>query len=162
MKIKNSIKETLTDKAFSRLALTSVLAILICMACLCSTTYAWFTNNTQSVGNEIKSSNVGDFSVEVTAPDGTELTGIENGVELVADEIYTVTLSLSGGNASGYCLISAGGENYYSDYILRHESVRKTISFHLTVKTTQTVVFTPRWGIYTGDSDVVNARLIIP
>jgi uncharacterized membrane protein YdbT with pleckstrin-like domain len=43
----------LTDKAFSRLLITSVVAILFLVACLCSTTYAWFVQDISSGENLI-------------------------------------------------------------------------------------------------------------
>ncbi len=41
----------LSDKVFARLALTSILGILVCIICLCSTTYAWFTGSVQVDSN---------------------------------------------------------------------------------------------------------------
>lgn len=163
MEEQNKTTEKLTDKAFSRLVLMSVLAILICIVCLCSTTYAWFTDNVPSNGNQIKSAESCDLSVTVTHS-GIELTEIENGVELVADEVYTVTLTLPSGSASGYCLIEADGNVYYSEYIARHtDETAQTVSFTVKVKETQTVTFTKRWGIYSDDCNVVNGgELLIP
>ena len=160
MENQNEIKQILTDKAFSRLVITSILAIFICIVCLCSTTFAWFNASQMSAGNEIHS--VPDCKLTVLVQkDGIELVDIENGVELEAYQPYTVTLTLEGGSSSGYCMISAGEDHYVSDYILRHEEEYKTVSFTLTVETTQTIVFTPRWGIYAKDSDVVDGTLII-
>ena len=47
--MKKQNNEKLSDKAFARLALTSILGILVCIICLCSTTYAWFTGSVQVV-----------------------------------------------------------------------------------------------------------------
>ena len=100
MEQQNKPKAKLTDKAFSRLVLTSVLAIIVCIVCLCSTTYAWFTDSAPSNENEIKMAETFDLTVTVTK-DGTPLADIENGVELEAGVVYTVTLSLPAGSASG-------------------------------------------------------------
>ena len=161
MKNQNEIKQILTDKAFSRLMITSILAIFVCIVCLCSTTFAWFNASQTSSGNEINSLPDCKLTISVQM-DGVELVDIENGVELEADQPYVVTLVLEGGSSSGYCMMSAGEDHYVSDYILRHGEEYKTISFTLTVETTQTIVFTPRWGIYAKDSDVVDGELIIP
>lgn len=153
--------DKLTDKAFSRLVLTSIMGILVCMICLCSTTFAWFTDSAPSEGNEIKMSDECGLTVTVMQ-DGTPLDNIESGVELDSGVEYTVTLYLPSDTSSGYCLISAGGNTYYTDYILRN-SQPQTVTFKLKVETTQTVVFTPRWGIYnTYDSSVSNGELLIP
>ena len=155
--------DKLTDKAFLRLAVTSVLAILFCIICLCSTTFAWFSDSAPSAGNEIKTAN--DCKLEVTVVNknsGEALQNIENGVELVKGESYEVTLSLPGNTASGYCVIkTADGAEYYTDYILRHEGATPVeYSFILSVEETQTVSFTPRWGIFSRESDLVEISLV--
>ena len=162
MEQQNKPKAKLTDKAFSRLVLTSVLAIIVCIVCLCSTTYAWFTDSAPSNENEIKMAETFDLTVTVTK-DGTPLADIENGVELEAGVVYTVTLSLPAGSASCYCVITAGGNTYVSDYIVSHNDPEpRTLSFTMTVETTQTVTFTSKWGIYSRESDVKNAELTLP
>ena len=162
MKKQNNTIKKLTDKAFSRLIITSFLGIFVCVICLCSTTFAWFSETTPSAGNKIKTSDSCDLSI-VVEKDGVPLNDIESGVELLVGEHYTVTLALPAGNASGYCIITAGENTYYSDYILRHnESESQTFVFDLVVKSTQTVTFESRWGIYTQPSDVVAGMLIIP
>ncbi len=161
MEEQNKVTESLSDKAFSRLLLTSVLGIVICIACLCASTFAWFSDSAPSKGNEIKMAENCLLSVTVSLND-VPLTGIENGVELTAGETYRVVLSLPANTASGYCLITAGGRTYYTDYILRHSNAEpQTVSFTLTVKETQTVKFTSRWGIYAAESDVENGVLQI-
>ena len=61
----------LSDKAFARLALTSILGILICIICLCSTTYAWFTGSVQVDSNTLKAADACLLSVSVYK-DGAE------------------------------------------------------------------------------------------
>lgn len=161
-KFVDSKDEKLTDKAFSRMLLPSVLGILLCIVCLCSTTFAWFTDSAPSAQNEIKAADECLLSVTVTES-GEELQNIESGVLLEAGKEYTVTLSLPSGSASGYCMIVAGGKTYYSDYIARHSrSEPKTVTFTLTVATDQTVVFKPHWGIYSKETDVADNKLLIP
>ena len=162
MEEQNKVKEMLSDKAFISLLLTSFLGIFLCIVCLCTSTFAWFSDSAPSQGNEIKIADDCLLSVTVSL-NGNALTDIEDGVQLVAGKTYKVTLSLPGNTASGYCLISAGGNTYYTDYILRHnEPVDQKVTFDLMVEETQTVKFTPRWGIYAAESDVENGALIIP
>ena len=63
--------EKLSDKAFARLALTSILGILVCIICLCSTTYAWFTGSVRVKGNKFKAADMCLISVSVYK-DGTD------------------------------------------------------------------------------------------
>lgn len=161
MEEQNKVKQMLSDKAFSHLLFTSALGIVLCIVCLCSSTFAWFSDRAPSSGNEIKMADDCLLSVTVSL-NGTPLTDIENGVELKAGETYQVVLSLPGNTGSGYCLITAGGKTYYTDYILRH-SLQETqmAAFTLTVQETQMVKFTPRWGIYAAESDIIEGKLHI-
>lgn len=162
MEEQNTQQKPLTDKAFSRFVLTSVLGILACIVCLCSTTYAWFSDSAQSADNQINIADQCQLAVEVSQA-GIVLADIENGVELKAGSSYVVTLTLPPNTASGYCLIKAAdGTTYYSDYILGHtDSAAHTLAFVLRVEKDQTVTFTPRWGIYARDSSIVNNELRI-
>lgn len=150
----------LLGKSFARL-LALAISILVLLACLCTSSWAWFSQNVSTSNNVIKS--VATFDLTVTlSKDGTDIADIEEGVELLAGETYTVTLSLPKDSASGYVGISTVGDIYYSDYILRHtEDTPKTISFTLTVATTQTVEINTFWGIYSFDSDVVSGVMHI-
>ena len=160
MEKQNKPIETLTDKAFSRLVFTSILAIFVCICGLCSTTYAWFVHTIPSSGNEIKMADECLLEVSVTV-DEAELPDIERGVELEVGREYTVVLSLLPNTASGYCIITAGAESYYTEYIARHtEPDGKNVSFTLTVEETKTVTFTPRWGIYAKSPDILDGASV--
>ena len=164
MEQQNKSTGKLTDKAFSRLAFISFFAIFICIVCLCSTTFAWFTDSSESKSNEINIATDCLITVSVASSDGTLLDGIEDGAELSADEEYTVTVSLPANTASGYCIIHVGDNSYYSEYIVRHEDPEAhTVTFTLKVGTAQTVTFESHWGIYARESDVLNGgELLIP
>ena len=162
MQKQNNNTQKLTEHTFSRLMLSSVLGILLCIVCLCSTTFAWFSDGAPSVGNTISTAK--DCLLAVTVLDGgVELDNIDEGVVLTAGVEYLVTLSLPADTASGYCIILADGEAYRSEYIRRHDdSVPHEISFILTVGEDKTVTFTSHWGIYSVECSVVAGRLDIP
>ena len=163
MEQQNNTTKKLTDKAFSRLIVTSVLGILACIVCLCSTTYAWFSNTIPSVSNQVQTAE--EFLLEVViAEDGVELSDIEGEVQLHADREYVITLTLPPHSASGYLMvITADGVTYYTDFIARHEEAEaKVVSCELVVSTTQVVTFAPRWGIYASEGNVVDGKLLIP
>ena len=63
--MKKQNNEKLSDKAFARLAITSILGILVCIVCLCSTTYAWFTGSVQVNSNTLKAADACLISVSV-------------------------------------------------------------------------------------------------
>ena len=151
----------LTDKAFSRLLITSVLAILMLIACLCSTTYAWFVQDISSGENQIKATEMCRLAVSLS--NGTEVLlevdCSESKTLSLPDGAYTVTLTLPSESGSGYLVLKVGAESYHTDFIERHTEVEpKTISFTLELQNGEdvAVTFTPRWGIYAGECDVSN------
>lgn len=159
--MKQQNNDRLSDKTFTRLIVSSVLAILACLVCLCSTTWAWFTDSVSYQGT-IKTAEQCLLSVSVYEGD-TALDNVESGVTLKKDVVYTVKLSLPKDSGSGYCELHANGNKYRSDYLLRHENEQaETLAFTLTVSEDREVTFSVRWGIYAGESDVVNGTLQIP
>ena len=166
MEKENTNKSALMDKAFSRLLIPSMCAIFICIICLCSTTFAWFTESVPSEGNQINMAEECLLTVTVTREyDGFVFENIDQGIELEADVNYIVTLELPENTASGYCTITTtDGKTYYSDYIARHQDGQPRIdSFVLTVENTQILTFTKKWGIYSRESDEVSySYMIIP
>ena len=161
----NNKKDKLTDKAFSRLMWTSFLAILVCVVCLCSSTYAWFTESKTNTDNQIKAAEclltftLSDGSqtlLEIEACNTSESISLENGS-------YTVSLELPANSASGYLVLACDSAEYYSDFIQRHTDVEAhTLTFELIVNTDTTleIKFTPRWGIYAGACDVTNGGVL--
>lgn len=156
----------MTDKAFSRLVITSGLAILCCIICICSATWAWFTASVNSESNNIKTSAECLVELEVEK-DGESLAvvDIENEAELQLEEgVYTLTLTLPGNSASGYALITIGEDKYYTDYIKSHDEDEKTLTLYINVGETEepiSATITARWGIYSGESSFVDGELFI-
>lgn len=161
MNEQNKPQATITDKAFSRLAITSIAAILFCIICLCSTTYAWFAQDVQSAENQIKAAEECLLTVSLAEQ------GVTRESELpVADcsqaqtyaltkGTYTVLLSLPANSASGYLVVKLGNTSYYTDFIERHTDAEPhTMEFSLVLAEDAELVFVPRWGIYSGTCNV--------
>lgn len=163
---KQNIK-ILPDKAFVRLIATSVIGILICIACLCSSTYAWFFESIESPGTTLEAAS--DCQLSVAILGGEEDSLIDENIKygesitlnLKKDVEYTVTLSLPRDSSSGYCIMSAGGEKYYSPFIQRHNEDTSSEVFTLRVLEDTSVTFLTHWGIYSGECSVKNGELII-
>ncbi|MBQ7356638.1 MAG: hypothetical protein IJW66_04460 [Clostridia bacterium] len=153
--------EKLSDKAFARLMTTSVLGILACIICLCSTTYAWFSGSVQADSNTLKAADACLISVSVYK-DGTEeaIIDTENPVTLECEGIYTVTLTLPKESASGYLILTVDGRDYYSDYLQRNDDADGALTFTLNVKAAKSATFTARWGIYSGECHVKNGETL--
>lgn len=154
----------LTDKAFAHLILVAVLGILVCIVCLSATTYAWFTADVQSGSNEIRTAEC-RFSAELRRGDVTVATVVANGRESAtvadAEGEYTVTVTLPAGSASGYLIVTVGGTDYRSDYLLRNEGSDQTLTFTLILPAPETLTLTARWGVYVGESHVENGTLTV-
>ena len=155
--------EKLTDKAFIRLLIASILKILTLMVCLCLTTFAWFTGSVPGIG--VDANAIGECDLEISvypiSADGVGLEGLDSGVWLEDGE-YLVELRLPAGAASGYCIIEAGGQAYFSDCLIGDSSSdAQTVIFTLRLELPQIVTVTARRGIYTRGSDVIDGVLTI-
>ena len=150
----NKNENKITDKAFFRLMLTSILGILLCIACLCSTTYAWFTQDITHGGNTIQAS--GECLLTISLDDGTTvLDDVEGTVELEGGKTYLATLTLPKDSPSGYVKITAADKVYLSPFIARHNGdVPVSLSFNISVAETQSVKFETHWGIYSDNASV--------
>ena len=158
----NKQVETLTDKAFLRLAITSLLTILLLIAGLCSTTYAWFVQDISSSENQLTSAKC---DLEVTLSDGTSVLmeascGTNADMELPIGT-YTVTLTLPTNSASGYLIVKIGEAVYHTDFLSRHtDTEAHTLVFTLELHEESRVILEPRWGIYSGEPDVRNGDVL--
>ena len=153
--------EKLTDKAFSRLWIASILGILLSIVCLCSTTWAWFEADVSSSQNVIQSGE-GLLAVTVTK-DQTQISDIE---QKIVREVgtYTVTMTLPQDSASGYCVIYVGSDAYRSPYILRSQETEQAITFSIVLEEPSELSIETRWGIYSdGEPDITeNGTLTLP
>ncbi|MBR5140193.1 MAG: hypothetical protein IKV16_03975 [Clostridia bacterium] len=117
---KNKAAEKLTDKAFSRLMIASVIGILICIFCLCSTTWAWFNASSSADGNTLSAS---QFKLDITVLDESEatvspFTDPQGNTVYVFDEVgtYTVKLKMSDVTTAnkGFGILKVDDKVYYT------------------------------------------------
>lgn len=152
MEKQNKNTDKLTDKAFSRLIITSVLGILVCIMCLCSATWAWFSADVSSANNTLSS---GKFDLSVAIVDENEapvtVSAMDNGAySCVLSEagLYTVTLKITDDTTAtkGFCTVKVGENTYRTDSI-RAEG-EKTFIFKIkTPEPNLTLTFIPAWGV---------------
>ena len=129
--------------------LPSVLAILLCMVCLCEMTWAWFSSTQKGEIAPIKSA---EYEIVVSVKDGdTPLSVTDNTVELRKGLTYTVNMVASGTASTGFCVLSyapsGAGEN--PDGVRLHTAQiasGATFSFTLDAKSDLTLTFSPQWG----------------
>ena len=145
-------EKKLTDRAFSQLLVSLLLGILICIVCLCSATWALFSESIVASENKIETAK-SSLEIALTGQDD-EAIDTEGEITLAPGD-YTVTLTLEGNSASGYCAIRIGEREYLSPYIKRHsENEPKTVAFTVRLATEATLTLEMRWGIYSSAPSV--------
>ncbi len=165
----NDNNEKISDKAFSRSLLVSVVSILLCTVLLCSVTYAWFSDGQAtanhiitaasfSVDVSVKDDNAGAVTVD-TLSDGSMVSVLEN-----KNVTYTVSLSINpAANAKGYCAISFNDGENITTVIMSNDPALgvNTISFTVTTaEDSTTVSFIPVWG-YPAEPTVEDGDAIV-
>ena len=158
----NDNASRITDKAFSRAMITSVLGILVCITCLCSATWAWFSTDISNDSNTVGSGNFGLIVTVVDVTDGGSGESTDVPVSVTADgdsvctltggRTYKVTLKMTADTTvtKGFCNIRSGANPTVA---LQSGSVNvdegtDPFEFTLTVGGTgeRSVTFEPAWG----------------
>jgi len=148
----NNATDKLTDKAFSRLMLTGILGIVVCIVCLCSATWAWFNTNVSAIDNRLGS---GKFSLDVSVTDKATSASVltydgANGSKLCvlsSAGLYEVTLTMTEDTtvSKGFCVIAAKGARYSTSTIFNQDT--KSITFMIDAKEANlALTFEPAWG----------------
>ncbi len=166
MEQQNNKPDKLTDKAFSRLMLTSVLSILVCIVCVCSATWAWFSADTSSSGNKLATGKF-DLTVSVTDESSVVTTLAENAVGKTVYTfenvgVYTLKLKMTDDTTvtKGFCTLVVGDDTYYTASI---NAETDPFTFTIDVKEAGvTVMFSPAWGYPSAEEQVdMNETLVI-
>ena len=152
MEKRNNTTDRLTDKAFTRLMITSVIGILLCMTCLCSATWALFSDDVSASGNTLASGRF-DLDILVETSDSTPIiTARASDTKRFTlsdspDGVYHVTLKMTDDTTvtKGFCTVTVGGVEYRTASI----STSGTNPFEFTIVATApvTVSFAPAWGL---------------
>lgn len=125
-----------TEKAFGRVLLSSICSIMLCMACLAGTTWAWFTVSIDNRGNEIQIATV-EANVSIQDAANNVVATDTSGKYALAAGTYTAQINLNSNATESkspvYVVISVsyGDEGAY--YYLTFENGRKetTQAFHV-------------------------------
>ena len=154
--------EKISEKAFMRGLIVSVIGIFICIVALCSATYAWFVGDVSSESNTITS---GSFNVTVSvigSDEGavTELTPRsteDGGWEFALPAgTYTVTLKLTEqSTVKGHCIVTVGNDPAWHTAPILSEAIANATGltasdpfvFTLAVEEETTLTILPCWGL---------------
>ena len=154
--------EKISEKAFMRGLIVSVIGIFICIVALCSATYAWFVGDVSSHSNTLTS---GTFNVTVSVVGSddsavTEIAASETGdggweFDLPAGT-YTVTLKLTEqSTVKGHCIVTVGNDPAWHTAPVIGESTANAADlplsdpfvFTVTVDEATTLTVLPCWGL---------------
>ena len=167
----NMSDDIITDKAFSRSVVASMLGIVVCLIMLCSSTWAWYVDESASRVNVITTgeftANIGVYSLvsQGESQDGTE-TGEGEFVyaNSIDDLIYEYSFD---GNAPYDVRIAVSGKAYCRIYIDGVDTIYANLfsddgsfDFTMMLSDSATVRFELRWGTYSGDSMVVDGGVL--
>ena len=137
-----------------QLILPSVLGIILCMICLCGTTWAWFSGVMATGTATVQAANY-TVEAQVTGNIGGEVAQNTDGsFTLSPDEAYQVVLTIGGTatETSGYCRVTMPtGEMYYTASMRNGD----TISFSVTNAEGSFTVLA-LWGTYSGEATLGN------
>lgn len=99
--------------SLTALLMPSLLGVAICLVCLCSLTWAWFTATQNSGVQPIQSA-----TATVTAKLGdTALGELKVGEPCNLNGTGTLTLHMDGSAQYAYVVIKVGGTEYHTDYL---------------------------------------------
>lgn len=99
--------------SLTALLMPSLLGVAICLVCLCSLTWAWFTATQNSGVQPIQSA-----TATVTAKLGdTDLGELKVGEPCSLNGTGTLTLHMDGDAQYAYVVIKVGGTEYHTDYL---------------------------------------------
>jgi hypothetical protein len=99
--------------SLTALLMPSLLGVAICLVCLCSLTWAWFTATQNSGVQPIQSA-----TATVTASlNNTALGELKVGEPCNLNGTGTLTLHMDGSAQYAYVVIKVGGTEYHTDYL---------------------------------------------
>ena len=142
--------EKVSDVSFSRIIVSSVLGILLCIFCLAGLTWAWFSGSSSSAANSITAA---EFKVKVTI-NGIDITSADGKYTLNQTE-NKITVTADGSATTGYCIVKFGGNTYHTIQIFKVPAEKKPQSVTFTVKSVAgaELEIIPQWGTCADDNN---------
>ena len=118
-----------TEKIFSKVLLSSICSILLCMACLASTTWAWFAVSIDNKGNEIQIASVRAGITIENANDNSKIdTNSEEGGCILEAGTYDIGICLDN-TASGLDDLNRQQNDVYVVMTVTHNTESKSYYF---------------------------------
>ena len=110
--------------SLTALLMPSLLGVAICLVCLCSLTWAWFTATQNSGVQPIQSA-----TATVTASlNDTALGELKVGEPCSLNDTGTLTLHMAGDAQYAYVVIKVGDTEYHTDYLTANKDYTITVN----------------------------------
>lgn len=141
--------EKVSDVSFSRIIVSSVLGILLCIFCLAGLTWAWFSGSSSSAANSITAA---EFKVKVKI-NGSEITSAD-GKYTLNQTVNTVTVTADGSATTGYCIVKFGENTYHTIQIFKVPAEKKpqSVTFKVYSVAGAKLEIIPQWGTCADDN----------
>ena len=139
---------TSSDCSIYRSLAPSVLGVTLCVACLCGTSWAWFTASATAGVGSIKTATLAVATVTDSGDSTVSGASVEGGTkyELVSGKTYTVKLA-PGTSQTGYCVIKFGGTTYYTPQLTQSAAPNGMSITVYASDTNKELIIAPQWGI---------------
>ncbi len=154
----------------TRIAAT-ITIMVICLAAMSITAYAYFSHNVTSCSNIIKAANFeANVLIKKTEPNKDSVITTKNGKVQTANlEPGKYTIELTAGNSTadkGFCVITIGDKKYYTDQIgvdADKNSNDAIVKFELLISAPTKIEVLSHWGtsVYYGYKDNANTAIFI-
>lgn len=128
------------------LLLPSILGISVCLVCICSMTWAWYSASVETSAQKMTAAYY-EITVEsVVSETDVAVQPIDGAYTLNAGTVYTVTLKADGSvkDCGGYCLIQRVGAD--AKFYTQSLKPGDRLEFRFTADETDAYTFTGVWG----------------
>ena len=152
--------EKVTEKGLNRVLASSICGLLLCMACLVGTTWAWFTNGVVDDGNVIQ---IGKPQVvlKVNGADVENGGSLWAGNHIVNVEHANQADSLEKKSNLFVTFTVSSGENVVSQYVMLGDENDYTALIKLQLDGTYAFSWNVTWGEPTVVDPVVNKEIVV-
>lgn len=138
------------DSMMLKRLFSTVTTVLVCLAAISFSAYAFFSHSVTSGANTLKASSF-SASVTIEKDNSTFAEGKLQSYQFSAPGKYTVTVTADdNATGTGYCIVTINGVKYYTQQLGKDLNApggeRKAVSFVLDVTVDATVTFDIRWG----------------
>ena len=121
----------------------SLMGIVLCVVCLCGTSWAWFTVSRSSSVTPIQTA---VYTVQLTVDDEDVPQTLDGEsimkIGMTKGQTYRISLKANGTASTGYCKVTFEDQTYYTDQI----GTDDTLAFTVNTSKDSTMEIESQWG----------------